>query len=269
MRRWIISIVLVLLLFSVHLVNGCTIVMVSKGPLILVGNNEDWKNPKTKMWFIPAENGEYGRVCFGFDDMFAQGGMNDQGLFIDANALDSTGWKVAEDKPSFRGEIMDRILATCATIEDAIAFFKQYNVSSLRRARFPIADKTGASMVVEWAEGQVQFVKKEGTYQIATNFVMTNVKDDNYPCWRYKTAKKMFEEEEKVSIELIQNILSATHQEGRYPTQYSNIFDLRTGVVHIYYFHDYERVYTINLKRELEKGRKSYDLPSLFSELSE
>jgi hypothetical protein len=54
MKCWTIPVVLVLLFLLVHLVNGCTIVMVSKGPLILVGNNEDWKNPKTKMWFIPA-----------------------------------------------------------------------------------------------------------------------------------------------------------------------------------------------------------------------
>lgn len=269
MKRFAILMFLVLLITPVHLARGCTIVMVAKGQWILVGNNEDWKNPKTKMWFIPAENGEYGRVCFGFDDMFAQGGMNDQGLFIDANALGSTGWKAAEGKPSFRGEIMDRILATCATVEDAIAFFEEYNVPSLRRARFPIADKTGASMVVEWAEGKVQYVKKTETYQIATNFVITNIKNEDYPCRRYKTARKMFEEEEKISIDLIRDILSATHAEGGYPTQYSNIFDLKTGDVYIYYLHDFDKVKKINLQTELEKGRKSYDLPEFFSEQGE
>lgn len=269
MRCLAVPIVVALLLIPVHLANGCTIVIVAKGQLILVGNNEDWKNPKTKMWFIPAENNEYGRVCFGFDDMFAQGGLNDQGLFIDANALGPTGWRAGEGKPNFRGEIMDRILATCATIEDAIAFFEKYNVPSLRRARFPIADKTGASMVVEWAEGKVQYVKKTETYQIATNFVITNIKNEDFPCWRYKTARKMFEEEEKVSIELIRDILSATHAEGRYPTQYSNIYDLKTGDVYIYYLYDFDKVKKINLKTELEKGRKSYDLSVFFSEKGE
>lgn len=67
--------------------------MVANGKIVLAGNNEDWRNPKTKIWFIPASNGEYGRVCVGFDDMSAQGGMNDQGLFIDANALSPTGWE--------------------------------------------------------------------------------------------------------------------------------------------------------------------------------
>ena len=266
MKRLSIILVLALMLIPVRPANGCTIVMVAKGKFVLVGNNEDWKNPRTKMWFIPAKNGEYGRVCFGFDDMFAQGGMNDQGLFIDANAIGATGWKAEEGKRQFRGEIMDRILATCATVNDAIAFFEKYNVPSLRRARFPIADKTGDSMVVEWAEGEVQYVKSEKSYQIATNFVMTKVKDEKYPCWRYTKAEKMFEEAEKISIDLIRDILSATHQEGRSPTQYSNIFDLKTGDVYIYYHYNFENVYKINLINELQKGRKIYDLPSLFSE---
>jgi hypothetical protein len=265
-KRLAIILVLALVLISARFVDGCTIVMVAKGKFVLVGNNEDWKNPKTKMWFIPSKNSEYGRVCFGFDDMFAQGGMNDQGLFIDANAIAPTGWKAEEGKLPFTGEVMDRILATCATVKDAIAFFEKYNVSSLRRARFPIADKSGESMVVEWAEGKVQFVKKVGVYQVSTNFVMTNVKDGNYPCWRYKTAKKMLEEADEISIDLVRNILSAAHLEGRTPTQYSNIFDLKSGDVYIYYFHDFTQFKKINLKTELGKGRKTYDLPSLFSE---
>lgn len=56
------------------------------------------------------------------------------------------------------------------------------------------------------------------------------------------------------------------HQEGRTPTQYSNIFDLKSGHVYIYYFHDFTTFKKINLKTELEKGRKVYDIPALFSE---
>jgi hypothetical protein len=257
---------LALLLVPSRHVQSCTIVMVAKGNLVLVGNNEDWKNPNTKMWFIPAEDGEYGRVCFGFDNMFAQGGMNDQGLFIDANAISPTEWNATEGKPYFRGDIMDKILATCATIEDAIAFFEEHNVPSLRQARFPVADKSGETMVVEWAKGKVQFVKRTGIYQISTNFVMTNVKDGEYPCWRYRTAKRMFEEAEEVSADLVRDILSAAHLEGRTPTQYSNIYDLNSGDVYIYYFHDFKTFKKINLKTELEKGKKVYDIPALFSE---
>ena len=53
----------------------------------LVGNNEDYKIPYTRVWFVPPENGKYGRVYFGYDNWSPQGGMNDQGLFFDFFAV--------------------------------------------------------------------------------------------------------------------------------------------------------------------------------------
>jgi tetratricopeptide (TPR) repeat protein len=244
---------------------GCTIVMVANGKIVLAGNNEDWKNPITKIWFIPASNGEYGRVCVGFDDMFAQGGMNDQGLFIDANALGPTGWKPVEGKPTFQGELLDSILAQCATVEDAIVLCDKYNIPGLARARFPIADRRGASAVVEYGQGKVQYVRKTGVYQIATNFVISNVKGEDYPCTRYRIADKMLKNADDISVDLVRAVLSATHQEGQYPTVYSNICDLKNGILYLYNFHNFEEVVQFNLGAELEKGRKIYDIPSFFS----
>lgn len=246
---------------------SCTMIMASKNGIVLAGNNEDWKNPITKVWFIPASENEYGRICFGFDRDFGftQGGMNDQGLFIDANAISPTDYKTSPDKEDFNAPMIDYILATCATVEDAIVFFNKYNTRGLYRARFPISDKTGASMVVEWAEGKVQFVKPDTWFQISTNFVFTNVKNGKYPCNRYNIANTLFQNSSELSVGLIRSILSATHAEGEYPTVYSNIYDLKNGIAYVYNFHNFEEVVTFNLAEELKKGRKSYDIPSLFS----
>lgn len=265
MKRLACFLAIILFFYPANPTEGCTIVMIAKGQIVLAGNNEDWKNPITKIWFIPASNGEYGRVCVGFDDMFAQGGMNDQGLFIDANALGPTGWKPIEGKPTFQGELLDSILAQCATVEDAIVFCNKYNIPGLARARFPIADRTGASVVVEYGQEKVQYVRKTGVYQIATNFVISNVKGEDYPCTRYRTADKMLKNAADVSPDLVRAVLSATHQEGQYPTVYSNICDLRTGLLYLYNFHNFEEVVQFNLEAELKKGRKIYDIPALFS----
>jgi tetratricopeptide (TPR) repeat protein len=264
MKRLVCLFMGILFLSSANPAQGCTIVMVAQGKLVLAGNNEDWKNPKTKIWFIPASNGEHGRVCVGFDDMYAQGGMNDQGLFIDGNALGPTGWKPIEGKPTFDGELMDSILAKCGTVEEAIAFCNKYNIADLASARFPIADRTGASMVVEYGQGQVQYVRKTGVYQIATNFVISNVKDENFPCTRYRVADQMLKSAADMSLDLVRAVLSATHQEGQYPTVYSNICDLKNGVLYLYNFHNFEEVVKFDLEAELRKGKKTYDIPSLF-----
>ncbi len=55
---------------------ACTGLVVNDGERVLVGNNEDWFNPRTKIWFTQPGNGRYGSVYFGFNDFGPQGGMN-------------------------------------------------------------------------------------------------------------------------------------------------------------------------------------------------
>ncbi len=59
---------------------SCTAFMAAKGDSVFVGNNEDYFNPYTRMWFVPASGKEFGRVYFGVDHFFPQGGMNEKGL---------------------------------------------------------------------------------------------------------------------------------------------------------------------------------------------
>jgi hypothetical protein len=245
---------------------GCTIVMAARDGLVLAGNNEDRNHPQTIVTFLPETGSFYGRVVFGYNDAPIQGGMNDQGLFIDGNALAPTGWKPDPEKQTFLGISMMVILGTCATIEDVQGFFEKYNVRGLDRARFPVADGTGASMVVEFAEGRVQFAKSNTWYQIATNFVISNIKDGNYPCWRYNAADKIMSGATQLSVDLIRDVLDKTHQEGRSLTVYSNIYDLKNGIIYLYNLRNFEEVVVMNLAEELKKGERRIELASLFKE---
>jgi tetratricopeptide (TPR) repeat protein len=242
-------------------------VMVARNGKILAGNNEDWKNPKTYMWFTPATEKYYGRICFGFDRGFGftQGGMNDQGLFIDGNALRPTGWKADPAKKRFSLPVIDYVLANCATVEDVIKLFEKYNHPSLARARFPVADAKGNAAIMEWSNQGFRAVKRQGWYQISTNFVQSNFKDPkSYPCHRYKIADKIFAQANQASVDVVRSVLSATHAEYSHPTVYSFICDLKERVVYVYNFHNFEAVRTFNLREELKKGKKSYFIPDLF-----
>jgi len=243
---------------------GCTIVMAARNGLVLVGNNEDRNHPKTIITFVPASSGYYGRVVFGFDDGPVQGGMNDQGLFIDGNALAPTGWKPDPGKPTFRGSVVMVLLGTCATCEDVKAFFEKSNVPALERARLPVADRSGASMVVEYGQGRVQFVRSSTWYQIATNFVMSNIRDGSYPCWRYQAADKILSEAKELSRDLIRDVLEKTHQEGGSLTVYSNIYDLKNGMIRLYNLRDFKKAVVFDLAEELKKGQRRIELPTLF-----
>ncbi len=243
---------------------GCTIVMAARNGLVLAGNNEDRNHPQTIVTFLPATKSYFGRVIFGYDDAPIQGGMNDRGLFIDGNALAPTGWTPEPGKQEFQGSVMMVILGTCSSVEDVQAFFEKHNVRGLARARFPVADRTGASMVVEYGGGSVRFVRSDTWYQIATNFVISNIKDDNYPCWRYREADKIMSGAKELSVDLIREVLDKTHQEGRSLTVYSNIYDLKKGIIYLYNLRNFEEAVVMNLAEELKKGQRRIELDSLF-----
>ena len=60
-------------------------------------------------------------------------------------------------------------------------------------------------------------------------------------------------------------ILEATHRNTLGArTLYSNIYDLKNGLVYLYYLHNFKNEVVIDLNEELKKGRHYYDLPSLF-----
>src|SRR5687767_2709878 len=75
--------VLALCTLSAGTASACTIFILTDDRRALFCNNEDYSNPKTRIWFIPGESGRHGCVYFGFDDDWGQGGMNTEGLAFD------------------------------------------------------------------------------------------------------------------------------------------------------------------------------------------
>ncbi|MGD2093661.1 MAG: linear amide C-N hydrolase [Phycisphaerales bacterium] len=242
-------------------VYGCTGFCISQGDTVLVGNNEDWKNPKTKVWYEPSSKGKYGRVYFGFDNFYPQGGMNEKGLCFDGFATSRKKVKKSLNKPELRGNnFLDAIMSKCATVEEVLKEFDKYNLDFLDRAMLFFADATGDAAIIEGDE----IIRKKGKYQITTNFYQSEVKEEDIMCQRYKIANQMLRDADNVTIDLCKRVLAATHQEGANPTVYSNVYDLKKRVVYLYHFHNFQNVVVIDLAEELKKGKRRTDLPALF-----
>jgi hypothetical protein len=246
---------------------ACTIFSVAQGGKVLVGNNEDapYSFPD-KMWFVPAIGQAHARVCFGWY-CFAQGGMNDQGLFMDWAVTPNAGTN-RSDKPSFEGNIVERVLANCATVEEAVGLFQKYAYPG-NDAHFMIADRAGSSVVGEWINGQFKPVRKTGPYQLITNFLLSDPQRGNYPCRRHATASKMLDKSGKISIEDCAAMLKAvsadwTDGDSRGGTKYSNVFDLANREVYVYYLRNFDKPIRVNLAKELRKGLREVDLKQAF-----
>jgi penicillin V acylase-like amidase (Ntn superfamily) len=59
---------LAFLSFACAPVHACTIFVLTDTNHALFCNNEDWSDPNTRIWFLPAGDGYYGAVYVGFDE---------------------------------------------------------------------------------------------------------------------------------------------------------------------------------------------------------
>lgn len=249
---------------------GCTVFFASDGTNVLAGNNEDFYNPSTRVWFLPAEEGKYGRLYFGFDDFVRQGGMNDQGLFFDTIAAPKLEMPHLADRERYAGDLITKAMEECATAEEAASLFRRLGpysdpteIPSIRGAIL-FGDRSGRSVIIE---GDVQIPKK-GAFQVMTNFYQSRPELGGYPCRRFEIVNQMLEGVDTYSVDLFRRALAATHLEHEVgvsnPTVYSNIYDLKRGIVSVYHFHNFENAVVLDLNEELSKGRHEYDLSSLF-----
>jgi len=243
---------------------SCTIFYLNGDTIVLAGNNEDWKDPASMMWFYPATEGKHGWVKFGWGSGFPQGGMNDQGLFWDATAGPYLAMPVSEaTKEKYAGPLMKKVIEECATLEEARAIFSYYYCEDLYKAQYLIGDAGHQAMIVEGDN----IVQMSDDHLILTNFYHSHPELGGYPCDRYETARQMIEGSDQYTAYLIGAILEATHQDGKYPTQYSQIYELKSQSFYLFYYHNYEEFIHIDLNDELKKGGRSYAIPELFAGL--
>ncbi len=260
MPRFLPIVIVMIALFATQLASACTGIVVSDRDQVLVGNNEDWFNMRTKIWFTQPAVGRYGGVYFGFDNLSPQGGMNQQGLFFDIFALREREAPRQTGKPTVKRDLMREMMATCATVKEALALIDQYQKDFLDRRQVFIADATGDAAIIE---GNA-VVRKNEDHLIVTNFRQSKNASGPSDCRRYRIAQDLLKSCTADRFTCIRRILAATHQEGAYPTLYSNIYDLTAKTVHVYYFHNYEEPIVIDLERVLEKSTGVRDLSALF-----
>lgn len=259
--------ILVLFFFflSTNKIESCTIFFIEKDGVVLAGNNEDWKDPASKIFFYPAKNGKNGWIKFGWGSGFPQGGMNDKGVFWDGTSGPHLAMPISEaSKTKMATPIMQKVIEECGNIEDAETIFSQYFCEDQYKAQYLVGDSSGNSIIVEGDN----ILKKTKNYQVLTNFYQSNPDLGGSPCWRFDKACEMLDKTTNFTTYFAGSILASTHQEGKYPTQYSNIYDLKNGLIYLFYFHNYDEFITINLFEELKKGNRSYDIPNLFSKIS-
>lgn len=254
---------------------SCTIFTASYGEKVLFGNNEDYTNPKTYYWVHPSTEENYGGVYFGFDNFWPQGGINEKGLCYDWNALPEVSLKSHPELTPFTAGKIEYgrwILNKCATVEEAIELVKKYSLISLA-AQIHLADATGDAVVISAGpDGELAFTRKQqgDGFLVSTNFNLANPENAySHPCRRYNKAVEILgriEDEKGLTVDYFRSVLDAVHVEGASGnTLYSNIFDLRNGIIYLYHWHQWDEVVKLNVAEQISRVPLRRRISDLFS----
>lgn len=260
------------------LISGsCTIFAASYGDTVLFGNNEDWMLPTTFYWVRLPGEGIYGGVylghrseedirLYGLDGISPQGGVNEKGLAFDYAGLPEAPLIPRPELPA-KGDIMMRIQQSCATVEEAIAMAKNHDWGTTLRWQVLLADATGDAVVISTGKNrELAFTRKPpgDGYLLITNFNLANPEntfENGYPCWRYDKSVELLEKikgKEDLTVNYFQSILEAVHIEGAVGnTEYSNVIDLKNGVIYLNHWHQYDETVNINVAEEIAKHSSS------------
>ncbi|MBL9187445.1 MAG: hypothetical protein JNK23_08220 [Opitutaceae bacterium] len=232
---------------------ACTIFVLTDSEHTLFFNNEDFSNAATRLWFVPGGAGFFGCTYVGFDDGWAQGGLNTQGLAFDWVAGPMENWQPDPALRRVRGNPAARMLETCVTVEDAVAFFQTHREPGFARARMLVADRSGASAIIGAKDGQlvVQLSRESRGFGYGGRILSERLNRKPEP-----------------TIVRGMEILRACAQAGRDATKYSNAFDLRTGEIFLAPAPMDGKTVRLDLNVELQKGGHFYDLPKLGVQLT-
>jgi len=263
MKKIFVTVILGIIIINGSGVLACTGITSSNEMTTLMGNNEDYIDPDTYIWFKPSISGKYGCSFVGYNGFWAQGGINEKGLCFDGFGTPFNPYYVnSENKPLYRnGNLAEKALEECQNISELVNLFDQYYFPALQISQLFFVDKEGNSVII----GGDANIFKENNFQVCTNYFLIHPELGGYPCWRYNTAFQMLEQSDEISIDLFKNILDAVHIEQYSPTQYSNIYDLKNGLIYLYYYHDFDNSIILDLEEELNQGEHYYQIPALFN----
>ena len=257
------SLFLCFLLFCTLECTACFILFLSDGQQILVGNHEDWFAKDAAIKINPPVKGKYGSVTFTFlSEGWAQGGMNEKGLFFDAARTPMQEIHFGAGVKKFPGYIWQAMLDRCATVEEAIRFLNGYALTDLQETHVMLADATGRAVILGVQHGEVAFKQFTQSYLMQTNFNPWQPELSDEPtCWRYQKAGQHLSLHPVASLENMKSILEQTHQDSL--TVYSNIYDLRNKIIYTYNKRNFKKAVVIRLPDAFHHGNCMVALDSL------
>jgi hypothetical protein len=229
--RWMIGLLFLICPFRT---NACFICFYTDGTNVLVANHEDWIRKDGAIKINPPGNGRYGSIIFTFlSEGWAQGGMNERGLFFDTARTPYAEAIVDAAAKTPAAFIWQTMLDKAATVDEALTLLQQYALPELNETSVMLADASGKAVIIGVHNHKLATRFVSGSHLTQTNFNLWHPELSETPgCSRYEFAEEYLEKKPPANVESMLAILQKTHQDSL--TIYSNIYDLKNKIVYTY-----------------------------------
>jgi hypothetical protein len=169
-------------------------------------------------------------------------GMNAEGLAIGLAAVPDAQAATVPDRPTVDGvRIIRLVLDQAATVDEAVAIFERHNIdfSDGPPLHYLVADATGKSVVIEFVDGEVtaQPARTAVNFTLAGSDESTRQSDDRY---RTASAGLPGATDWRAAMDLLGRVVQGH-------TQWSVVYGLTTGEVHVATDKKFDRVHEFDL----------------------
>ena len=177
-------------------------------------------------------------------------GINEAGLGVSMLSLGYDDMSQNTGKTGIYLTVAQRaILDKCATVDEAVALLKSYDMKTMvgRSFHIFITDKTGRSVVAEWVDGKLVIVESKQV----TNFWLSS--EEHSQCSRYDTIVKRLSDKKGVlnSSEAMTLLMDASQDYDDIKTEWSCVYDLDN--FKLYFVSDRDTSNVIEVTRETFK----------------
>jgi choloylglycine hydrolase len=252
------------LLMTPNISTACSILYYidsATGKIYAVNSEDYFLDVDAYIQIEPKSKKKFARLWYGWDN-FAQGGINDKGLFFDAAVTPEQQKINGYGNP--KNNLGDKILAYCATVDEALKFLEKEKIA-LNKSHLMFGDKTGKAVIVEWVDGEKQLHWIEDNKLIMTNYLLSKPEAGNYPCYRYQSIENRISElennEEEIDLLKIGNTFGQAVQpaseieNGRLGgTVYTSFIDITDNKFFLSYKLSNKNVIQLDLNKEFSKA---------------
>jgi len=173
--------------------------------------------------------------------------MNDQGLVVGMAAVMDSRMPHDPAKQTIDSlDVIRQMLDQASNVDEAVAILDSYNIDmGSVPIHYLIADRSGRAVLVEFYDEMV-VIPSVSPWHLATNHLRLNVPSGAPSgCWRYdRIEQRLSAEGGDLTSQQAVDLLQSVSQDGDYPTQWSIVYGIDSGLIQIIMGQEFNEVFS-------------------------